>query len=417
MLDDPSRRRWTIVAALLLIAAATLVPHPRDVWPRDFWCWSCREKPDAVELALNILLFVPLGISLSREMRPSRAMAAIVATTVAVELLQYFYVVGRSGVVRDVVGNVAGGILGLAIGLNAKTLVRPDERTAKRIAWIAAGVWVAHALLAMAAFRPSATPYLFYAQIRPQLGQYDVYRGVVANASVNGATVFDGPFPPGVDSKAWTSEPLDLAASVATAPPTTRPAPILAIADSRTNEIAFLGESRGNLVFRSRTRGVDFGLRAPVVILSHAFTAPTSPRRSGMLVSGVRDGYMVSTSVQPADAEVRSVTTTLTPSLGWSLWWPLGIPGPWAIAWMTWLWLTVPVAAIAFWSGAALGRGARGKLTAVTPALVAVAGAHALVPWSFGARPIGVWLDAMPIAIGLVIGLALGASRKSGSRT
>src|SRR5215510_290782 len=247
-----TRRHWAVVASLALIMAATLTPGP-GAWVHDFWCWRCRANPDAVELALNILLFVPLGLSLSRGIRASRALAIIVATSLAVELLQYFVIVGRFGVLRDVVSNTAGGMLGLAIGYNAQTLFRPDARTARRIAWIAAAVWVAHAVLSMAAFRPSATRFLYYAHVAPELSQYDLYRGVVAHASVNGATVFSGPFPPGVDAHAWMTGPLDLAASVTTAAPTSRPAPILTIADSRKNEIAFLGEARGDLVFRPRT--------------------------------------------------------------------------------------------------------------------------------------------------------------------
>jgi len=409
-------RRWAVVASLALIAAATLTPTTRAAWVHDFWCWRCRETPDLVELALNILLFVPLGVSLSREIRLSRALAAIVATTVFVEVLQYFVVVGRTGVLRDVVANTAGGMLGLAIGYNAKTLARPDHQTAKRIAWIAAAVWVGHAVLAMFAFRPSATRFLFYAHVRPELGQYDVYGGKVGRASVNGAIVFSGPFPPGVDPKAWTSEPLDLAASVTMGPPTTRPAPILMITDSRGNDIAFLGEFRGDLVFRSRTRGEDFGLRAPVVVLGQVFDSSTAQLgTAALLVSGERDSFTLTTEARNGIGQVGTATGTLTPSLGWMLWWPLAIPRPETMRWMRWSWLAIPFVAIAFWSAAAAGD--RRGLSALGPPVVAIAGAHVLVPWWFGARPTGVWSDAIPIIVGLVAGLALGASRRSASRT
>ena len=410
-----SRRQWAIVASLALIAAATLTPSPHGEWLHDFWCWRCREAPDSVDIALNILLFMPLGISLSREIRLSRALAVIVATTVVIEVLQYFVIVGRFGVLRDVVANTAGGVLGLAIGYNAKTLVRPDQRTARRIAWIAAVFWLGHAVLAMLAFRPAATRFLFYAHVRPELGQYDVYGGSVGRASVNGAIVYSGPFPPGVDPKAWTSEPLDLAASVTMGPPTSRPAPILGITDSRMNDIAFLGESRGDLFFRSRTRGVDFGLRPPVVVLSHVFDTLGAQRGAGLLVAGMRDSFTLTTKAQNGIGQTGVATATLTPSLGWMLWWPFGIPHPATVRWVRWLWLAIPFVAIAFWSGAAAED--RRGVWAIAPPVAAIAGAHVLVPWWFGARPIGVWSDAIPIAIGLVAGLALGASRRSASRT
>jgi VanZ like family len=406
----------TIVASLVLIGAVTLRPSPQAEWVHNFWCWHCRDSPDAVEFALNVLLFVPLGISLSREIRLSRALAAIVATTSIVEFLQYFVVVGRYGVVSDIVANTAGGMLGLAIGYNAKKLARPDHQTAQRLAWIAVAIWLSHAVLAMFAFRPSATRFLFYAHVRPELGQYDVYGGTVGRASVNGAIVFSGPFPPGVDAKAWMSEPLDLAASVTMGPPTPRPAPILAITDSRRNEIAFLGESRGDLAFRPRTRGVDFGLRAPVVVLGNVFDAATSQLgTASLLVSGVRDSFTLTTEAQNGIGQAGTATAALTPSLAWMLWWPFGIPRPATMSWIRWLWLAIPFAAIAFWSGAATG--GRRSLSAFAPLVVAIVGAHVFVPWWFGVRPIGVWSDAMPITIGLGIGLALGASRRSGSRT
>jgi hypothetical protein len=411
-----TRRHWAVIASLALIMAATLTPSP-DTWVHDFWCWSCRGNPDAVEIALNILLFVPLGLSLSRGIRPSRALATIVATSLVIELLQYFVIVGRFGALRDVVVNTAGGMLGLAIGYNSKTLTRRDARTARRIAWIAAAVWVTHAVWSMAAFRPSGTRFLYYAHVAPQLGNYDLYRGVVAHASVNGATVFGGPFPPGVDAEAWISEPLDLAASVTTAPPTSRPAPILGITDSRENDIAFLNEFRGDLTFRSRTRGVDFGWRAPFVVLGNVFSAPTSPRGNGLLVTGLRDGFTLKTSAQPVNGPLRTAQVTLTPSLGWMLWWPFSIPRPAMTTWVRWLWLAIPFAAIAFWSGAGWGSRGPSMVSMLWPSLAAIAGAHVLVPWVFGARPIGVWSDALPIGVGLVIGLALGASRRSASRT
>src|SRR5215510_9506426 len=412
-----TRRHWAVVASFVLIMAASLTPGSRDRWVHDFWCWRCREKADAVERVANILLFMPLGLSLSRGVRASRAVATIVATTLVVELLQYFVIAGRFGSLRDVVSNTAGGMLGLAIGYNSQTLIRPDARTARRIAWIAAAVWVTAAVLSMAAFRPSATRFLYYAGVAPELAQYDLYRGVVAHASVNGVTVFSGPFPPGVDAHAWMTGPLDLAASVTTAAPTSRPAPILTIADSRKNEIAFLGEARGDLVFRPRTQGVDFGWHAPFVVLTHVFSAPTSPRGNGLLVTGVRDGFTLKASAQSVTGQSRAAVATLTPSLGWMLWWPFGIPRPATMTWIRWLWLAIPFAAIAFWSGAGVGSKGHSVVSTLFQPVVAIAGAHVLVPWWFGARPIGVWSDALPIGIGLVTGLALGASRRSGSRT
>ena len=67
-------------------------------------------------MAANILMFLPLGAGLALAgIRPRRAMAAIVALTVTVELLQYTVIPGRDGALDDILSNTVGGLLGIGL--------------------------------------------------------------------------------------------------------------------------------------------------------------------------------------------------------------------------------------------------------------------------------------------------------------
>lgn len=78
-----------------------------------------------VQVAENILAFVPLGLYLSMLWPRSRFVAralVIVGTTIAFETLQYFLEIGRADI-TDVIDNTVGGLLGIALyALLARTL-------------------------------------------------------------------------------------------------------------------------------------------------------------------------------------------------------------------------------------------------------------------------------------------------------
>lgn len=404
---EDSIRRIAIIASLLFIAAATLVPNANGPWPRDFWGWH----GDTIEFALNILLFAPLGVALAPIANARKALVAIAATTITIELLQYFVVAGREGTIRDVIANFAGGAGGMFVALHHRSLWRPDVRTGRRLAWSASALWIAHAAFAMIAFRPSVTNNPLFTHLAPDIGQYDTFGGTVANASVNGTMVFIGRFPTGTAPKSWESGPLELAASATATPLTRRPAPVIALLDSAAIEIALLGESRGDLVFRTRTLADDLGLRLPVLVMDDVFAPDNEASREPIRVTGYRDHYTLSVSVAHPNGDRRSKSITLTPSLGWNLWWPFDVPSSATIAWMTWLWLAVPIGAIAFWGTASAAEPR--AWTAFLPVVVAVVVGNVLVPRAFGAASLNNKSEALALAIGLAFGFALGAWRRA----
>lgn len=77
-------------------------------------------SPEASDLVLNVLLFMPFGIAAALRWGRSRMIAAIVgaaALSIGIELSQAIEATGRSASTTDVVTNTAGAALGFLVGL------------------------------------------------------------------------------------------------------------------------------------------------------------------------------------------------------------------------------------------------------------------------------------------------------------
>jgi hypothetical protein len=112
-----------VVVAFGLVALATLVPGSPSAsgGGTPFWCLTCGDFALADAVA-NVALFVPLGWALGRaRVRPIVGLAALVATTITVEWLQYTVVPGRDASLSDILTNSVGGAIGMALpGLHRK---------------------------------------------------------------------------------------------------------------------------------------------------------------------------------------------------------------------------------------------------------------------------------------------------------
>ena len=403
-------RSWRVSvalgAALVGIALATLTPDDDGTWVRAFWCPTCDGGFDLLDVIANVLLFIPLGMALrSGGVSLRTALLVVIATTWTVEALQYFVIVGRTSTIADIAINTAGGWIGFACLDVVTGWLRPSPKTARMLAWTTAVLWVANAVFTMFAFQPSMTAEQLYAQIAPDRGDFEQFRGTVARADVNGALVFVGQMPDGFTAKVWEGQPLELTAQVGPAPPVTRPSLIFALVDGATNEIAALIESRVDLAYRTRTRANAFKLRSPAVVLGSVFGPGATDLPS--VIVGTRDGYALSVRT-----DKRQATLSLTPSMGWTIWWWFGIPRRPVLLLMTALWLALPMGLIAFWSrfAALESRGIERLLWSTSPLLFAILAAHVAVPMAFGAR-LGSWFDAGSIIGGAAIGFAAGHRR------
>lgn len=395
-----ARHRPLLAASLALIAVATLVPAPGEAWQREFWCLRCSGSYDPVELVLNVLLFVPFGLALrAAGLRATVAAAAIVATTAGIEALQYFVIVGRDGTVRDCLTNAAGGFAGFLILPHAGAMWRADRRPSRGLAWAGALVWIAHAAMASVLFRPTDTSQRYFIQIAPHLGQFDVFPGSVSSAAVDGAVVPDGALDWGFQRQIQATDSITLSGVATQGPLTTGAAPIVAIVDGKTKEMAILAQQRAAALFQARVAAQDVGFHAPGVVLGDVFgheSGATGP----VQLAGTRRGYTLRLREISGDAEPREATMTLSPSLGWALWWPFDYPGRATIVWMTAVWLLVPVALIGFWAGS------------FGPPLVAVIAAQVIVPLALGPGIVS-WLHVVTAAAGALAGTALGRLRSA----
>jgi len=396
----------------VFIAAATLVPSRGGVWRRDFWCLRCGDSLDPVEAALNVLLFLPLGLALRRAgVRVGPALLLIVSTTVAVEALQYFLIVGRDGALRDCLSNTAGGLAAYAIPAEG----RLAPRTFRRLAWTATAIWIAHAAAAVVLFRPDATSYRYFGQVAPRLGQFDAFEGAVAGSMVNGVALPDGLMSPELEASVRAGgDSVRLAALVGPGPATRRVAPILAVVDGGANEIAILAQMGTSVAFQARVVAHRFGLYAPAVVLPNALgAAARRPRASPIVLVGARRGAALRASATYANGERISETLTLSPSLGWALWWPMVFPGATTVRGMTVAWLVLPLALIGFWGAAGRatsGRAADGVAAsagAMLPIVIAMLGSHLAVPFLLRGVP-GGWMDWLLLAAGAALGVAAG---------
>ena len=177
----------TAIAALA-IGSTTLTPHPELIEKMSRispWCLVGCGDFDLLDILLNIILFIPLGLGLRLWLRRPVALAACVVTTVTIELTQHFFIAGRHGGLRDVVTNTAGSIIGVWLATGWTGLVRPTPRAAALLARTAAFAWLA--MLALTGFlEQRALPHtIWYGQWAPALGQFDTFPGEVLDAHVD----------------------------------------------------------------------------------------------------------------------------------------------------------------------------------------------------------------------------------------
>lgn len=388
--------------AFVVIAVATLTPLPGRP-ANAAWCLWCDDLA-GVDAISNVLLFIPFGVGLALAGVRLRWIAAIaLATTVTVELLQLTVVSGRDASLRDVLTNLTGGVVGGLVARHLVTLARPDRRQALRLTVAWGAVWLAaHAALSwgeVVSFPESR----YYGQRQPDLGQFDVFRGELLDASADGTTFPEGP-DPALDSlrRLWTAARAIhvRAVVVPTARPTRRTAPIVSVFDEQERGIFVLGQRRDALVFTVHSRLQSAKLRPLVVGLPGVF--PGSPRSLAMpgdtltLTAEWREGrprLTASTRRGTRSAEVR-----VGPALGWYATLPFDVP---VVEWgagMSLLWLLTTLAPLGYW-GALAGRGA--VVAAALGATVVLALGAAPSAAGIGVASVAEWCAA---AAGLVLG-------------
>lgn len=266
--DSPARgpvaRHLGFAAALLLIGAATLVPQPGA--PRAdvaVFCLRCGSL-GGPDLALNVVLFVPLGIALAAfGVRPVRALAIGAGISLAIELAQSL-IPGRFPTLRDVLCNGTGAWLGVLVAERIAAWIAPSRATRVRLA-VATGLAILLIRLTGAAFEfaPSVPPY--FGHWSPDQEHLEHWTGRVTEARLDGLPVPDWQLADPAALEAAFADGFTLEITGVGGARTRELGGIVTISDGRKDELLLVGPVGDDLVVRTRRRAADLRFGGPEV--------------------------------------------------------------------------------------------------------------------------------------------------------
>jgi membrane protein YqaA with SNARE-associated domain len=398
--------------AFAAIAVATLTPTGESLVSLTQFCVVCGEF-GAQDFLDNILLFVPLGLTLRLAGVPRwRAVAIALLTTVTVEALQYKIVTGRDSSVGDVLSNTLGGMLGVLLAERWRDLLAPSARRSRRLALAGVAGWLGVLAATAWALTPSVPDVAYRVQWLPEDPSLANYHGDVLAASLAGAPLPPGPLPAEARA-ALRAGAARLEARVTTGNERGDFAPIIRVRGADSSELAAIGERDCDLEFHVWMRVSAMRLRGPAVTAPRVFPCGGLPDRARgepegdtMVVAGERDGSLLRVTARGRGREA-SRTLALTPTLGWSFFFPWAYPFGGTHWPLSALWVGGLLLPAAYWAG-------RGRARWGPPLLLAAValGLGALPPFTALATPaIGEWLGAL---LGGVAGWALGRGLAGG---
>jgi hypothetical protein len=399
------QRKAGLALALLgavIIALLTLLPQPGQeelVRATAPTCLVCGEL-GGVDVILNLLLFVPLGLGLRLAGLPWQAALAVgFASSALVEVLQMKVVPGRDASLSDLLTNTAGALLGVRLASRWPALVFPSVRGSALLAGGWGGVWLLSAWATGLGLRPAPTRADWYGQWAPELGQFDRFPGRLLEARTAGTPTPRGRHP---DTPAWsrslTLQGFDVAARARLGPPTGRIAPIVSVFDADQREIVLLGQWRSDLVYRVRMGTARLRLRNPAVRLPGALSAPAE---SEVRIEGRLEGPRFRLdALTPTGAS--HLIVPFSPQWTWALLLPYEYALGAEAGLLTSLWLFGLLLPLGWWAGRAGPLGVPGAAALV---VAGIAGTRAIL--AFDPAPAGEWLAA---GSGALLGLALAAA-------
>jgi hypothetical protein len=401
---------WPAAAVAAAILWATLTPARLTAEPDGYrfgWCLVCGQY-GGNDVFDNILLFLPLGAALAwRGWTWPRCLAAGLALSFTIEMLQVAVVPGRFGTLSDLITNTAGATLGGALVIRWRAWLSPSRRAGR--GWAAA--WAATVLaiwtltgLAFPLEVPSANLY----------GQWAPNRGVPFRGRVVAGDVEGLPLPRGRLTSAAGERYRSLAASGTVAMRASIVtgseagpgfAPIVRLVTPDEALLA-LGEVPGGFSFVPALRARDAGFRTFGVA---ARTGPIPPGEAAV-VSGSVDRQGISVTMARASG-TTSVRVPLTLGLGWALLSPRTVLLTPRLSLLSVAWLVLLLVPVGFYAGhaASFRRDAAGDRRSSSPAWlllppVIVLMGLGLLPRFLGCAPT-MWFEWAAAGGGMTIGL------------
>jgi len=252
------RIAWAVVAlSTLFILIATL--HVAGTALPPGWSFDLTSGDAALaELIQNLLLFIPLGASLTLAgIRPLRTVPIGTALSFSVEFLQQ-WIPGRDPSVGDIVSNTVSTALGIALVVAAtRWLWTPPQRSARQALGMAVAavlVWAGTGFL----LRPILPEPPYRDVWTPRFSLWGHYRGTVLAARLDGTTLSQDTIENG-QALLKTGQPLQVTAVAASRPPH-RTCPLVALLDRKDTKVLVLSVDGTDLVVHSHMKAIELTL-------------------------------------------------------------------------------------------------------------------------------------------------------------
>jgi hypothetical protein len=387
-------------AGLLVIAATTLIPLPRQAAASQLtplWCLVCGDY-GGVDVVCNVLLFIPLAIGLRLlGVRVGGVVAIGSLASLAIETLQLTVITGRDASLSDLLTNSLGSWIGALVGTHQGSLLRPTAKQAIRLTGFGAVTWLTVQLTTAGLLRPWVPSEALRGAWARSVPGRDTFDGRVTAAFLLGTTVPDGSEP--IDPEQiiqmqHTSVRLEL--GLLTGRGAAMWSPVFELLGPHGAVLA-VEAVRQDLVFQPPMGSYSLRLRRPALRMPEALRAtPGSPVR---ITAGERQARLWARWTT-AGVEHGSVQV-LSPSFGWSLLTPFKYAyGP-EVRWITAAWITGWLAPLGYW----LARARVGRAATLGVSILPLLAGLGLVPRLTGYAPVH-WSEWLAAVAGAGIGWA-----------
>ncbi|MEO7040245.1 MAG: VanZ family protein [Gemmatimonadaceae bacterium] len=399
------RALW--IAGLLFIAVLTLTPQYAATKPPPSWCLLCGEQ-SVLDAVLNVILFIPFGMGLRLAgMSRRRAFAIGLVTTITVELLQ-LYIPGRDTSLGDILTNSSGGMIGILAADVWRVVLVPSRRAASRLAAGWTLFWVLLLTASAELTHISLSPLTAWGVWTPELLHHDYFPGKVLSATAGGLPTPNAMSGASADvRRRLSSDSVVVQATVVGAGATTQFSSVASIYDMSKQQIFFLGQRKGNLIFSMRMRTADAKVETPTIKLDSVFPRQRAAKTDTIFVEGGLIHHRLWVSAERNGVR-RERTLPIDAGLGWSYLLPFDYEYGREAPWLTALWLAGLAAPAMYWA-------TRARRNALLATGAALAAALLLVPLATAVHPTP-WWEWIGLAAGAMIGIAAGAVSVRSSR-
>jgi hypothetical protein len=397
-----SRELGAVLAGvgLLAILVLTQFPNPRPAGVADstpLLCLVCGESGGA-DVALNLLLFMPLGAGLALLGWPWRRVIALCALlSLGVETLQFAVDTGRDASLSDLLTNTASGALGAALARHLDLLLAPAP-LARRLSLAAAAAWLGILVFTALSLRPWAPAGRLWNYCTASFPTGEHFSGTARAMTLNGVGLScDQEVPHGGQIRRELRRDEVRLQTVAVAGHSSPGRRVIHLVRTSHATLLVLAQQGRSAVFQAPTAARALKLFAPAVLLPLAFPSrPDAP----VELAAEADGRRLRLSAVH-DGGRRAVELALSPSYGWTLLFEIPIGPGTPLRVVAALWLGLLIVPAAYWAG--LAPRAAGAIGALGAVVIAGLG---LVPALAGLDPVH-WSEWLGAGGGIAVGWAL----------